>query len=388
MSTHLDGVRRDEPLLDVPETEKPEPKRPPLWRVHGALILGQCIFGGGSIVGKLGVARFNPMVFALLREVAAGILLMMFALYQDGRVRLHRRDAPIFLGCGVFIFTNQAAFIVGDKLAGAVLASAWQPTQPVFTLLISIGLGWERCTLGKAAGILISFGGAAFMVTFGQDLSGAPATQALVGNLLLFLNCLGTCLYVICAKLALARGYPPSTVTAWSYVCGAPHEPSSPSRPSRLGGAGAHALLLPARRSELHGDRGLRLLVRLRARPLRLSHRGRRRRQPPVRRVLELVRAVGGADLCGAAAVLLGAAQLVPRLLDDHVGQPARQGRLRPRLLRAAAAGSDAALGGAARHPLPRSLPTDPRTRVPADPVRIPPPPPPRPASPSFLPVR
>ena len=30
------------------------------------------------------------MVFALLREVAAGILLMMFALYQDGRVRLHR----------------------------------------------------------------------------------------------------------------------------------------------------------------------------------------------------------------------------------------------------------------------------------------------------------
>lgn len=110
---------------------------------------------------------------------------------------------------------------MGDKLAGAVLASAWQPTQPVFTLLISIGLGWERCTLGKAAGILISFGGAAFMVTFGQDLSGAPATQALVGNLLLFLNCLGTCLYVICAKLALARGYPPSTVTAWSYVCGA-----------------------------------------------------------------------------------------------------------------------------------------------------------------------
>ena len=127
MSTHLGGVRHDERLFDDPETEKPEPKRPPLWRVHGALILGQCIFGGGSIVGKLGVARFNPMVFALIREVAAGILLMMFALYQDGRVRLHRRDALIFFGCGVFIFTNQAAFIVGDKLAGAVLASAWQP---------------------------------------------------------------------------------------------------------------------------------------------------------------------------------------------------------------------------------------------------------------------
>lgn len=161
------------------------------------------------------------MVFALIREVVAGFLLLLWAFYQDGVVTPRRRDALLFLSCGFFIFTNQAAFIIGDKLAGAVLGSAWQPTQPVFTLLISIALRWEQCTLGKAAGILISFGGAAFMVTYGQTLRGGSAMRDIIGNLLFFANCLGTSLYVIVVKLALARGYPPSTVTAWSYLCGA-----------------------------------------------------------------------------------------------------------------------------------------------------------------------
>ena len=142
----------NERLVDVPDyvPYEPEPeglpaappaakRRPSLWLSHGALILAQCIFGGGSVVGKLGVERFNPLVFALIREAAAGALLLLWALCHDGCVPLRRgRDAWLFLGCGVLIFTNQAAFIVGDKLAGAVLASAWQPTQPVFSLPISI----------------------------------------------------------------------------------------------------------------------------------------------------------------------------------------------------------------------------------------------------------
>ena len=71
----------------------------------------------------------------------------------------------------------------------------------VCDVIISIGLAWERCTLGKAAGILLSLGSAAFMVTYGQDLGGAGAVKTLVGNGLLFCNCLATALYVICEDL-------------------------------------------------------------------------------------------------------------------------------------------------------------------------------------------
>ncbi len=195
---------------------------PSVYAVHGALITTQLIFGGGSVVGKLGVAAFNPMLFALIRESIAGVLLLLWAIRCDGCQHLKRpKDCFLFLACGLFIFSNQAFFIVGDKLAGAVLASAWQPTQPVITLLIALLLGWEALSLGKALGILVSVGGAAFMVTYGQDFGSSDAGIVIAGNVLFFLNCLGTSLYVITCKVVLARGYPPSTITAWSYLCGA-----------------------------------------------------------------------------------------------------------------------------------------------------------------------
>merc|ERR550514_1233360 len=130
------------------------------------------------------------------------------------------------------------------------MASAWQPTQPVFTLVIAWAIGRERLTLGKTLGILVSFGGAAFMACYGQTSLSADA----VGNLLFAANCLGTALYVLTSKSVMqltepaptAQGagvddgynyyrppeddvaavnpyddtdecvYPPSTVTAWS----------------------------------------------------------------------------------------------------------------------------------------------------------------------------
>ena len=190
--------------------------------VHGALILTQVMFGGGSVVGKLGVSSFNPMLFALIREAVAGIILFCWALYVDGTQHLKSKmDVLLFFLCGLFIFSNQAFFIIGDKLASPVIASAWQPTQPVFTLMISLLLGWERLTALKAMGIAISFGGAAFMVAYGTDFTSQGSLQLVMGNVFFFLNCLGTSLYVIMAKVMLRRGYPPSTVTAWSYLNGA-----------------------------------------------------------------------------------------------------------------------------------------------------------------------
>lgn len=140
---------------------------------------------------------------------------------------------------------------MGDKLAGAVLGSAWQPTQPVFTLLISILVGWEPLTAPKAhrphvphtphtprvppavlvlryhliraqvIGISLSLAGALFMVIYGAELAHNGAGSMITGNVLFFFNCLATSLYVISAKVALRRGYPASSVTAWSYLVGA-----------------------------------------------------------------------------------------------------------------------------------------------------------------------
>ena len=56
-----------------------------------------------------------------------------------------------------------------------MIGSAWQPSQPIFTTLIAVSLGWEPLTVNKSLGILAAFAGAAFMVFFKQDSGGGHA---------------------------------------------------------------------------------------------------------------------------------------------------------------------------------------------------------------------
>jgi hypothetical protein len=54
-----------------------------------------------------------------------------------------------FLAAGFCLFGNQFGFIVGEKLSNAVIGSAWQPSQPIFSCTIAILIGWEKPTFYK-----------------------------------------------------------------------------------------------------------------------------------------------------------------------------------------------------------------------------------------------
>ena len=60
------------------------------------------------------------------------------------------------------------------------------------------------------------------MVTTDPDSFGKfkvdSGNSVFAGNILFFFNCLGTSLYVICAKKLLEKGYPSTTVTGYSYI--------------------------------------------------------------------------------------------------------------------------------------------------------------------------
>jgi len=196
------------------EAGKPVEQHPPVWMVHAALVLAQVIFGGGSVVGKLGIDKFNPILFAFIREGSAGPILCIFAYLKD-RVLPNPKHIWWFFWTGLFIFSNQLCFIVGIKLSNAVVGSAWQPSQAVMVTAIAIAIGREKATSFKILGILLAFGGAAFIVFYGAHMKAGSAELA--GNILYFFNCLGTALYVICAK-PIMKHYPSMSVTGWSYI--------------------------------------------------------------------------------------------------------------------------------------------------------------------------
>ena len=171
-------------------------QNPSIFLVHGALVLVQIIFGIGSVVGKLGVSKFNPVLFALIREAAAGPLLVVLALILEGwLIKLWHPTSWRFVVGGICLFANQLCFIVGEKLSTAVIGSAWQPSQAIFTVILTLVLCMEQPTVLKIGGVLVACGGAVFMVVWGADVS-ASGVNGVAGNILFAVNCLGTSLCV------------------------------------------------------------------------------------------------------------------------------------------------------------------------------------------------
>lgn len=213
--------------------------------VHACLVLAQVFFGLGSVVGALGLPSMNPLAFALYREIAASIILLLGValLRQESSAEAEGNEDTTksssknimptgsrrrFVVLGACVFGNQAAFILGLKLAGPVAAAVWQPSQPILTAAICMLMGWELPNARRVTGVLVAFAGCAAMVVLsgkgGGDDTDEGATSssmhALVGSFFFLINCLCTSLYIILSKTVL-KIYSPLTVTAWSYTIAA-----------------------------------------------------------------------------------------------------------------------------------------------------------------------
>jgi len=190
--------------------------QPPAVVVHGALIGAQLCFGVGSIVGKFGISGTNPVLFALIREGLAGPILCLCAFWMTKTILPRKEDLLRLILCGLCIFINQFGYIVGLKLSDPVSAAAWQPSQPIWTVLIVCLIGMEDWSVRKVLGVVLSVAGAVFMVVYGSSAQGNSGWE---GHIFFFFNCMGTSLYVILSKPLCRSGtYKAVSITAWSYI--------------------------------------------------------------------------------------------------------------------------------------------------------------------------
>lgn len=183
-------------------------------KVHVALLVVQANFSVGAIVAAVGMPSLNPLLFALVRESAAGVILYCVGLWQTGMTR-PRRWAR-FVAVGTCVAGTQLFAIVGLKLSGnAVSFAVWQPTQPVAVAAVSILLGWERFEVSRVAGIICAAAGCVMVAA-----TSGHATAGLVANACFALSCAAGAAYQLAAK-PLVHAYPAVCVTAWCYCVAA-----------------------------------------------------------------------------------------------------------------------------------------------------------------------
>lgn len=128
---------------------------------HGSMVFAQCIFGAGTILigGDMAAHPIDPVVFALVREAMAGLVLGIAAWGLERTVP-GKDDLRRILQCGVAVWGTNLLFIFGARwvsMAGAAaVGTLMQPCLPIVATLLSILLGYEKSTLEKLGGSAIS----------------------------------------------------------------------------------------------------------------------------------------------------------------------------------------------------------------------------------------
>lgn len=187
----------DSPPGDTNATSS-ESKAPSQIFVHLALLFGQMINGGSSVVAACGLPAVNPMFFALLREVCATPILGIIARVVDGPPRVTVADLRRCLWASLALLFAQIGFVTGIKLTNPVIGSAWQPSQPVFVLVIAVALRLEACSVLKTIGVLVCLLGDVIMTVADARSGGSDESDTDVeGNVVLFLNCLATAVFIV-----------------------------------------------------------------------------------------------------------------------------------------------------------------------------------------------
>ena len=121
------------------------------------------------------------------------------------------------LGALFGIALNQLSFFKGLSMTTPINASVIMVTSPILVLIFSSFLLNEKATKKKILGIFIGLFGAVMLIIFGKD--NGMASNATLGNLLVFVNASSYGLYLILIK-NLTKKYHAITLAKWLYLFG------------------------------------------------------------------------------------------------------------------------------------------------------------------------
>ena len=181
---------------------------------HVALVVVQVMFGTWPIFGKIVLRSMSSTSLVGLRIVAAALV---FSLLQrklgDLRQLPKRVLAWLALSSLLGVTLNQLIFVKGLALTTAINATLLITTIPVFTLVISIALGYDRATLRHFLGIALAAAGVVYLVDPWRATFTAETT---VGNLLLIASSFSYGAYIAVSR-DLFRRYGALKVITWIF---------------------------------------------------------------------------------------------------------------------------------------------------------------------------
>lgn len=188
-------------------------------RVHLALAVVAVLFSANYIVAKFALQHLNPFAFSWLRVLGSSVALQSLLAARRQQPFLPKGSLPAMAAYSLLgVVANQLLFITGLSMTTAHEAAILITTIPIATLLGAIFLRTERASARQLLGIAIAAGGALLLLL--PKASGAHgATNRLLGDILIIINCACYGLYLVVSRDVMRR-YSPLRVIAQIFSIG------------------------------------------------------------------------------------------------------------------------------------------------------------------------
>ena len=187
------------------------------WALIAAMTVS-LIYGVSFTIAKdVMPAYVKPYGFIILRVFGATVLFWIISFFgPKGKIQL--KDFPRIVAAAFFgVALNMLTFFKGLSFTSPISASVIMVTTPIIVLVLSTIIMKEKMKFRKIFGILLGLFGTGFLILYGKSMGNA--TNASLGNFLVFINAASYAFYLIIVKKLMDK-YNAFTFVKWVYTFG------------------------------------------------------------------------------------------------------------------------------------------------------------------------
>ncbi|RZJ72417.1 DMT family transporter [Flavobacterium sp.] len=183
-----------------------------------AATLVSIIYGVTFTIAKDVMPKHVGAFGFIVMRVGGSVILFWIAWLFSVKEKIAKNDFPRIIAAAFFgVAFNMLTFFKGLSLTSPISAAVLMCTTPIIVLVLSAIIMKERMQTSKAFGIILGLVGTAVLIGYGKSIG--SATNAPLGNLLVFVNAVSYGLYLIMVRKLMDK-YNAFTFVKWIYLFG------------------------------------------------------------------------------------------------------------------------------------------------------------------------
>jgi len=187
------------------------------WALFAATLVS-VIYGVTFTVAKDVMPEFVEAFGFIVMRVGGSVVLFWLISFFVPKEKIDLADFPRIIAAAFFgVALNMLTFFKGLSYTSPIMGAVLMVTTPMIVLVLSAFIMKERMENRKVLGIILGLAGTITLILYGKSL--VNATNASLGNLLVFVNAVSYGFYLIIVKKLMDK-YNAFTFVKWIYTFG------------------------------------------------------------------------------------------------------------------------------------------------------------------------